>query len=323
MKFLDAEGVRQLKELNDSTYVGKDEYNDDTMVISAALNDLNSRLTDAEADIAGASGGDINVIETIKVNGSTQTITNKAVDITVPTKVSDLTNDSGFTSNVGTITGITMNGSSKGTSGVVNLGTVITAHQDISGKEDISNKVTSISSSSTDTQYPSAKCVYDAIQNNNKWRLIRHDTLSSAVTTITITSDSDNEAFLLSNVLVYIKMISSPPTGSTGTIRYYSSASTTTYYELPLIYGPYSDSGTYDMHGINQVRILDEIIMPVLALTSASNSDRRMVSFEEKYYYYSTPIVMPSINKIVITNTGIPNFYGVGTEYYIWGINAE
>ena len=44
------------------------------------------------------------------------------------------TNPNGYTSNVGTITGITMNGSSKGTSGVVNLGTVITAHQDISGK---------------------------------------------------------------------------------------------------------------------------------------------------------------------------------------------
>ena len=36
----------------------------------------------------------------------------------------------------GTITGITMNGSSKGTSGVVDLGTVITSHQDISGKAD-------------------------------------------------------------------------------------------------------------------------------------------------------------------------------------------
>lgn len=39
----------------------------------------------------------------------------------------------GATANVGTITGITMNGASKGTSGVVNLGTVIT---DISGKVD-------------------------------------------------------------------------------------------------------------------------------------------------------------------------------------------
>ena len=36
----------------------------------------------------------------------------------------------------GTVTGIKMNGASKGTSGVVDLGTVITSHQDISGKLD-------------------------------------------------------------------------------------------------------------------------------------------------------------------------------------------
>lgn len=35
-------------------------------------------------------------IDTISVNGSQQTITNKNVNITVPTKVSDITNDSGF-----------------------------------------------------------------------------------------------------------------------------------------------------------------------------------------------------------------------------------
>ena len=35
-------------------------------------------------------------IDTIKINGSEQTITEKTVDITVPTQVSDLTNDSGF-----------------------------------------------------------------------------------------------------------------------------------------------------------------------------------------------------------------------------------
>ena len=43
-------------------------------------------------------------------------------------------NPKGYTTNTGTITGITMNGASKGTSGVVDLGTVITSHQDISGK---------------------------------------------------------------------------------------------------------------------------------------------------------------------------------------------
>lgn len=36
------------------------------------------------------------------------------------------------------------------------------AIQDVSDKEDKSNKVTEINSSSTDTQYPSAKCVYDS-----------------------------------------------------------------------------------------------------------------------------------------------------------------
>lgn len=44
----------------------------------------------------------------------------------------------GFTKNAGTITGIKMNGVSKGTSGVVDLGTVLTSHQDISGKANLS-----------------------------------------------------------------------------------------------------------------------------------------------------------------------------------------
>lgn len=73
----------------------------------------------------------------------------------------------------GTITGIKMNGSSKGTSGVVDLGTVITAHQDISGKQDKLVSGTSIktingtsllgsgnmgliwATATTDTEYPS------------------------------------------------------------------------------------------------------------------------------------------------------------------------
>lgn len=65
---------------------------------------------------------------------------------TIPTKVSDLTNDSGFTSNTGTITGITMNGASKGTSGVVDLGTVLTEHQSLAGKQDVINDLATIRS---------------------------------------------------------------------------------------------------------------------------------------------------------------------------------
>lgn len=61
----------------------------------------------------------------------------------------DITNWNGKTSNVGTITGITMNGASKGTSGVVDLGTVITTHQDISGKADKTATVSTVTYDTT------------------------------------------------------------------------------------------------------------------------------------------------------------------------------
>lgn len=125
-----------------------------------------SYTIDEKTKLSGIeSGAEANIIETVKVNGTALIPSSKAVDVTVPTKVSDLTNDSGYTTNIGTITGITMNSESKGTSGTVDLGTVITAHQDITGKEDKSNKITSMTSSSTDTQYPSAKAVYDELED--------------------------------------------------------------------------------------------------------------------------------------------------------------
>lgn len=40
--------------------------------------------------------GDVNVLESIKINGTAAEITDKSVDLTVPVKVSDLTNDSKF-----------------------------------------------------------------------------------------------------------------------------------------------------------------------------------------------------------------------------------
>ena len=43
-----------------------------------------------------ATGAQVNVIESIKVNGAAQTVTSKAVNITVPTKTSQLQNDSEF-----------------------------------------------------------------------------------------------------------------------------------------------------------------------------------------------------------------------------------
>ena len=43
-----------------------------------------------------ATGAEVNKIDTIKVNGTTQTITSKAVDISVPTNTNQLTNGAGF-----------------------------------------------------------------------------------------------------------------------------------------------------------------------------------------------------------------------------------
>lgn len=47
-------------------------------------------------DALVTAGGEPNVITSIKVNGAAQTVTDKAVNIAVPTKVSQIANDSGF-----------------------------------------------------------------------------------------------------------------------------------------------------------------------------------------------------------------------------------
>lgn len=59
-----------------------------------STNDLTDELL---AKLTGiAEGAQVNVLESVKVNGVAQNITDKGVDIAVPTKTSDLTNDSGF-----------------------------------------------------------------------------------------------------------------------------------------------------------------------------------------------------------------------------------
>ena len=109
---------------------------------SRFLNEINGKIDWSNINNKPTIPTVNNATLTIQKNGTNvQTFTanqstNVTANITVPTKVSELTNDSGYTSNVGTITGIKMNGASKGTSGNVDLGTVITAHQDISGKAD-------------------------------------------------------------------------------------------------------------------------------------------------------------------------------------------
>ena len=94
--------------------------------------DLASIIASIEQQIAAKM--DKVTLATVATSGSYNDLSNKP---TIPSAVTESTVSGwGFTKNAGTITGIKMNGASKGTSGVVDLGTVITSHQDISGKQD-------------------------------------------------------------------------------------------------------------------------------------------------------------------------------------------
>lgn len=119
-----------------------ERVDENEVVTAAALNDLNSNKQNklvsgtniktinnqsllGEGNITisgGGSGGDVNVIETVKVNGTALTPdANKAVNVTVPTE--STVSGWGFTKNAGTITGITgSNGlTGSGTSGSVTI----------------------------------------------------------------------------------------------------------------------------------------------------------------------------------------------------------
>ena len=57
----------------------------------------NDYTTAEKSKLSGvASGAQVNIIEQVKVNGNAITPSSKAVNITVPTKTSQLTNDSGY-----------------------------------------------------------------------------------------------------------------------------------------------------------------------------------------------------------------------------------
>lgn len=140
---------------------------------------------------------------------------------TVPTNVSAFTNDAGYTTNTGTITGITMNGASKGTSGVVDLGTVLTAHQDISGKED---KLSIDSTAKTASFTASVGNYYNV------------SVAASGSITITLTTPADNTK--VSSCMFFVSTSTSPTlnfSAASGVSIYKSkdfAIEESTYYEL-------------------------------------------------------------------------------------------
>lgn len=92
-----------------------------------------------------ATGAQVNVIETVKVDGTALTVTDKAVNIT------GKENTSNKVTSLSASSTDTQYPSAK------------LVYDQLALKEAIANKVTSLSSSSTNTQYPSAKLVYDQL----------------------------------------------------------------------------------------------------------------------------------------------------------------
>lgn len=78
-----------------------DLTNDSGFIEDANYVHTDNNYTDNEKNkLSGiTAGAEVNVLEKVKVNGTEQTITNKAVDIFVPTKVSDIINDLAFINN--------------------------------------------------------------------------------------------------------------------------------------------------------------------------------------------------------------------------------
>lgn len=77
----------------------KTALNEKVDVVSGKGLSTNDYTSAEKQKLSGiASGAQVNVIESVKVNGTKLTPSSKAVDVTVPTKISQLTNDSGYQS---------------------------------------------------------------------------------------------------------------------------------------------------------------------------------------------------------------------------------
>lgn len=91
IEYLDKSGLTLLISKIKAALGGKvDVVNGKGLSTNDYTNAEKSKLNDI------ASGAQVNVIESVKVNGTALTPSNKSVDVTVPTYVSQLTNDSEF-----------------------------------------------------------------------------------------------------------------------------------------------------------------------------------------------------------------------------------
>lgn len=131
-----------------------DLTNDSGFITSVPVTSVNSKTGEVVLNASDVGALASNTAYVSTVNGSSG-----AVTISVPTKTSDLQNDSGFLTSAVT----TFNGQSGAVTYSAPVSSVNGQTGAVTGLQTTANLVTSVSSSSTDSQYPSAKCLYDMV----------------------------------------------------------------------------------------------------------------------------------------------------------------
>lgn len=96
-KYLDNDGLLYLWQKIKNIFATQTDLSDKVDKEAGKGLSANDYTTTEKNKLAGiASGAQVNVIDTVKVNNTALTPSSKAVNVTVPTKTSDITNDSGF-----------------------------------------------------------------------------------------------------------------------------------------------------------------------------------------------------------------------------------
>ena len=154
-------------------------------------------------------------------------------------------------------------------------------------KESLANKVTSIDSDSTDTEYPSAKCVYDAIQVNSG--LFVEITYGS-------TSSADIDAILAAGKYPYLYY------GS----RLYIYTSSTTYYHM---FNAFTEVGSVIWYGVNVLRsssAYSQVIISQSNSIDSSSSNSQIPSAKAVYDFVTGYAVKLYRHNITITYAAEP-----------------
>ena len=141
--------------------------------------------------------GDHNVIESISVNNTPQTVTNKNVNITVPTATSDLTNDSGFITSASIPTNISSFINDSGYLVATDLADIATSGD----YDDLINAPTNVSAFTNDAGYLTehqslSGYIPKVLGRTNDNAIVRFDGTSSLVQNSGVLVDDDNNVIL-------------------------------------------------------------------------------------------------------------------------------